>query len=142
MKLSGHSIADLVNRIRQADGRINCTGLSGAEQGYLLHRLHTVLNCALFVVCAKAKEAELLAADIRFFSGKTDVPVIIFPPYEILPFQPVAYHPQTACRRIETLYRMLTDPQPPIVITTVSALLQRVIPREVLSQYAEYLLKS
>jgi len=140
MKLMGHSIADLVNMIRNAEGRVNCTGLSGAEQAYLLYRLYAALNCPLFVVCVKAKEAELLSADIRFFSGNTDVPVITFPPYDILPFQPVAYHPQTACKRIETLYRMLTDAQPPIVITTVSALLQRVIPREVLSQYAEYVL--
>jgi transcription-repair coupling factor (superfamily II helicase) len=139
VKLLGHSIADLVNMIRQAERRVNCTGLSGAEQGYLLCRLYGVLNRPLFVVCAKAKEAELLAADIRFFSGKTDVPVITFPSYDILPFQPVAYHPQTACQRIETLYRMLTDTEPPLVITTVSALLQRVIPRQVLSQYAEYI---
>jgi transcription-repair coupling factor (superfamily II helicase) len=140
MKLLGHSISDLVNMIRNAEGRVNCTGLSGAEQAYLLCRLYAKLNRPLFVVCAKAKEAELLSADIRFFSGKTDIPVITFPPYDILPFQPVAYHPQTACKRIETLYRMLTDAQPPIFITTVSACLQRVIPIEVLSQYAEYVL--
>ncbi|MBW1770823.1 MAG: hypothetical protein JRJ17_06610, partial [Deltaproteobacteria bacterium] len=141
MKLLGHSISDLVNMIRQAEGRVNCTGLSGAEQGYLLCRLYSALNRPLFVVCAEAKAAELLAADTRFFSGKRDIPVITFPSYDILPFQPVAYHPQTACKRIETLYRMVTDSQPPIVITTISALLQRVIPREVLSQYAEYVLE-
>ncbi len=139
MKLLGHSIADLVNMIRQAEGRVNCAGLSGAEQGYLLCRLYGALNRPLFVVCAKAKEVELLAADIRFFSGKRDVPVIIFPSYDILPFQPVASRPQTACQRIETLYRMLTDAEPPMIITTATALLQRVIPREVLSQYAEYI---
>lgn len=140
MKLLGHSIADLVNMIRHAEGRVNCTGMSGAEQAYLLYRLNAALNRPLFVVCAKAKEAELLSADIRFFSGNKDVPVIAFPPYDILPFQPVSYHSQTACKRIETLYRMLTDARPPIVITTVSALLQRVIPCEVLYQYAEYVL--
>ena len=103
MKLLGHSIADLVDMIRHAEGRVNCTGLSGAEQAYLLYRLYAAINRPLFVVCAKAKEAELLSADIHFFFGKTDVPVITFPPYDILPFQPVAYHSQTACQRIETL---------------------------------------
>jgi len=103
MKLLGHSIADLVNMIRHAEGRVNCTGLSGVEQAYLLYRLYAELNRPLFVICAKTKEAELLAADIRFFSGNTDVSVITFPSYDILPFQPVAYHPQTACKRIETL---------------------------------------
>ncbi|MES0349905.1 MAG: hypothetical protein ABUK19_04220 [Desulfobacteria bacterium] len=95
MKVLGHSIADLVNMIPQAEGRVNCTGLSGAEQGYLLCRLYSALNRPLFVVCAEAKAAELLAADIRFFSGKRDLPVITFPSYDILPFQPVSYHPQT-----------------------------------------------
>jgi len=140
VKLLGHSISDLVGMIRQAEGRVNCTGLSGSEKGYLLYRLYAELNCPLFLVCAKARDAELLAADIRFFFGDADVPVSIFPAYDILPFQPVAYHPQTACKRIETLYCMLTNAQPPIVITTVSALLQRVIPKEVLSEYAEYVL--
>ena len=140
MKLLGHSIADLVNMIRDAEGRVNCTGLSGAEQGHLLCRLYAALNRPLFVLCTKAKDAEILSADIHFFSGKTEIPVITFPPYDILPFQPVAYRSQTACKRLETLYRMLTDVRPPIVITTVSALLQRVIPRKVLSRYAEYVL--
>ena len=103
MKLLGHSIADLVNMIRHADGRVNCTGLSGSEQAYLLHRLYAELNRPLFVVCATAKEAEVIASDIRFFSQDSLIPVITFPSYDILPFKPVAYHPQTACKRIETL---------------------------------------
>jgi len=138
MKLLGHSIQDLVDMIRQAQGRINCTGLSGAEQGYLLCRLYAKLDRPLFVVCKGAKEAEALSADIRFFSGSADIPTVVFPSYDIFPFQPVAYHPRTSCQRIEGLYRMLTETQPSIVITTASALLQRVIPRQALSQHAEY----
>ncbi len=138
MKLLGHSVEDLIEMIRQAKGRINCTGLSGAEQGYLLCHLYTKLDRPLFVVCKGAKEAETLSADIRFFSGSAGIPTIIFPSYDIFPFQPVAYHPKTSCQRIEGLYRMLTEAQPSIVITTVSALLQRVIPRQALSQHAEY----
>jgi transcription-repair coupling factor (superfamily II helicase) len=138
MKLLGHSIDDLIEMIRQARGRINCTGLSGAEQGYLLYRLYAKLGRSLFVVCRGAKEAEALSADIRFFSGNAGIPAVVFPSYDILPFQRVAYHPQTSCQRIEGLYRMLTETQPLIVITTVSALLQRVIPKYALSKHAEY----
>ncbi|MBW1896628.1 MAG: transcription-repair coupling factor, partial [Deltaproteobacteria bacterium] len=59
-------------------------------------------------------------------------------PYDILPFKPLGYRPQTACHRIESLYRMLTEATPPIVITTVPALVQKVIPKQVLSRFAEY----
>ena len=133
MKLLGHSIDDLLEMIRQAGGRINCTGVSGAEQGYLLCRLYHQLGRPLFVVCKGAKQAEALHADIRFFSGSRNIPTVMLPSYDILPFRPVAYHLQTSCRRIEALYRMLTENQPPIVITTVSGLMQRVIPRRLLS---------
>jgi len=139
MKLLGHSIADLLKTIPRVEGRINCTGLSGAERSYVLSRIYPGLKRPLFVVCATTKEAEVIASDIRFFSRDSRIPIITFPPYDILPFKPLAYHPQTACKRIETLYRMLTDSEPSIVITTVSALLQKVIPRQTLSGFAEYI---
>jgi transcription-repair coupling factor (superfamily II helicase) len=139
MKLLGHSIADLLKAIPRAQGRINCTGLSGAERAYALSRIYLGLRRPLFVVCATAKEAEAIASDVRFFAKDSRIPVITFPPYDILPFKPLAYHPQTACKRIETLYRMLTDSEPAIVTTTVSALLQKVIPRQALSGFAEYI---
>jgi hypothetical protein len=47
------------------------------------------------VVSATAKEAEVIALDIHFFSQDSLIPLITFPSYDILPFKPVAYHPQT-----------------------------------------------
>jgi transcription-repair coupling factor (superfamily II helicase) len=139
MKLLGHAIGDVIEAIHSVPGRITCTGLSGAEEAYVLVRLYRVLNRPLFVICPSAKQAELLAGDIRFFSGHTDLPVLSFPPYDIIPFKPLAYHSQTACHRIETLYRMFTETTAPIIITTASALVQKVIPKKTLSGFAEYL---
>ncbi len=140
MKLLGHSIADLFDLIKREKGRVNCTGLSGAEQAYLLCRLHSRLKRPLFVVCAQARDAELLAADLGFFSAKADTPIITFPSYDIAPFKPLPHHPETSCRRVEALYRMMTNAEPAIIITTISALLQKVMPRTGLSRFAEYLL--
>jgi len=140
MKLLGHSIGDLLTMLRDATGRVDCTGLSGAEQGYLVHRLYGELKRPLFLMCATAKEAERLAQDIRFFSAETDPPIITFPPYDILPFKSLSYHPATACQRIEALYQMMTASEPSIIITTVSAALQKVMPKETLARFADYLL--
>ena len=104
MKLLGHSIGDLLTMLRDATGRVDCTGLSGAEQAYLVYRLYGELKRPLFVLCASAKKAERLAQDIGFFSAETDPPIITFPSYDILPFKPLSYHPETACQRIEALY--------------------------------------
>lgn len=140
MKLLGHSIGDLLTMLRDATGRVDCTGLSGAEQAYLVYRLYGDLKRPLFVLCASAKEAEGLAQDIGFFSAQTDPPIITFPSYDILPFKPLSYHPETACQRIEALYQMMTASMPLIIITTVSALLQKVMPKEALARFAEYFL--
>ena len=140
MKFSGHSIADLFKIIQHEQGLVDCTGLSGAEQAYLVYRLYAALKRPLFVVCPKAKEAELLAADLRFFSAEADIPIITFPSYDVLPFKPLSYHPDTSCQRLEALYTMMTAVDPPIIITTVPAMLQKVMPKTALSQFADYLL--
>jgi transcription-repair coupling factor (superfamily II helicase) len=140
MRLPGHSIADLVETIRNARGRVNCTGLAGAAQAYVLYQLHRKLQLPLFVLCPTAKEAERLEDDILFFAGKAKIKTVNFPAYDILPFKPLAYHPETSCRRIGALYEMMTASEPPVIITTVSALLPRVIPKQALSQCTEFLL--
>ena len=68
------------------------------------------------------------------------MPVIYFPPYNILPFKLLAYHNETAAKRIRTLYQLLTSETPPIVVTTVGALLQKLIPKSALTGYAELLM--
>ncbi len=140
MKFLGHCVDDLFGIIRHAQGRVNCTGLSGAEQAYLLYRLHAKLRRPLFVLCPEAKQAELLAADLRFFSAMADIPIIAFPSYDVAPFKPLPYHLETSCQRIEALYRMMTSVEPPVVITTVAAMLQKVMPKTALSRFAEYVL--
>ena len=140
MKMSGHSIGDLLTILRDATGRVDCTGLSGAAQASLMYRLYGEFKGPLFVLCASAREAERLAQDLGFFCAEAGPPIITFPSYDILPFKPLSYHPETACQRIEALYRMITDSTPPIIITTVSALLQKVMPKEALARFAEYFL--
>lgn len=139
MKSIGNSISNLLETLKNAQGRVNCAGISGAERAYALSRVCLGLKRPLLVVCPTAKEAETIASDLSFFAPDQGAALISFPPYDVLPFKAVSYHPQTACRRIGALYLMLTDPGPFVVVTTVSALLQKVIPREVLSAHAEYI---
>ncbi len=140
MKLSGHSIPDLAQMLRDTQGGINCSGLLGAERAYFLYRLYGELDRPLVVVCSKAKDMEDLSEDIRFFCGKDQPPIITFSSHDIIPFKPLSYDSETSCRRIEALYRIMTVTRAPIVITTGSALLQKLIPKERLSRFSEYVL--
>ncbi|MBW2107956.1 MAG: transcription-repair coupling factor [Deltaproteobacteria bacterium] len=92
----------------------------------------------LVAVCATDREATALAQDLRFFWNGGAAPVIYFPSYRVSPYKPLSYSPETSCRRIEALYRMLTASNPVVVVTTVSGLLQKVIPRQALSRCCDY----
>ena len=75
-----------------------------------------------------ARAAEVLA----FFAP--DVEVLLFPAWDCLPYDRVSPHADIVGRRVDTLTRLLDDtPARPrrVVLTTVSALLQRVPPRAV-----------
>jgi transcription-repair coupling factor (superfamily II helicase) len=83
------------------------------------------------------EEGQRLADDLRFFSLRQDLPVLFFPAYHLLPFKFLSYHNETASERIRVLYRLLTEETPFVVVAPVQALLQKLLPRQQLSQYAE-----
>ncbi len=59
-----------------------------------------------------------------------------FPPYHLTPFKSLAYHNETAATRIHTLYRMMTG-EAPLVVTSIEACLQRLVPKARIAAYAE-----
>ena len=94
----------------------------------------------MIVIAADARQAETLGRDLRFFLKDTSIPILNFPPYNILPYKILAYHNETAARRMKVLHTLLDAPRAPIVVTTIGALLKRVIPKSEVRDYAELLL--
>ncbi len=133
-KISSRDFIDVIsNRTRG----VECTGLSGSAGAYLAAKTYKALSAPMVVVQASAKEAETFVSDLTFFSGPSDIPVIYFPPYNILPSKILTYHTKTAARRIKSLYEMATRGGPFVVVTTVDAMLQKLIPRRELCDNAE-----
>ena len=91
----------------------------------------------MLVITASPEEGQRLADDLRFFSQSQKLAVEIFPSYHLLPFKFLSYHNQTASERIRVLYRLMSEAEPLVVVTTAPALLQRLVPRQELSRYAE-----
>ncbi|MGD8303243.1 MAG: transcription-repair coupling factor [Desulfobacterales bacterium] len=79
-------------------------------------------------------------ADLRYFKRTDDGPLFLFPSYNILPFKLMAYHNETAARRIRTLYHMLESPTAPIIVAPAETLLQKVVPKQEIINYAELLM--
>ena len=119
------------------DCDVVCTGLSGSEKAYLVNRLYMKHKAPVVVVTPSTREAETYLEDLDFFMERPSFPLIYYPPYNITPFKYLSYHNETAAKRIRTLYQFIVDDVPPVVVTTLSALMQRILPKQELCDYAE-----
>ena len=118
---------------------LDCHGLKGASAAFFLWRCRKRCPRPMLLVTADARQAEALWLDLLFFRDEVSVPVLYFPPYNIQPYKVVAYHNETAARRMRVLYALLEEKHAPLVVTTVGALLKRLIPRSEIIDFAEFL---
>ena len=130
----------MIDTIPDRDYCVDCIGLSGSEQAYFVSRLYMEHRATVVVIVPSTKDAERYLEDLRFFSGKLIPHIVYFPPYHILPFKYLSYHNETAAKRIRSLYRLVVGEIPQIVVTTIVALLQKIIPKQGICDYAELIM--
>jgi len=113
--------------------------LTGPAQAYVLQQLYLQNARTMLVVTPSGKAAEAFVDDFGFFSRQQGIPTCLFPSYNILPFKLLAYHSETAARRIRTLYQLIAADTPSVVVAPVEAVLQKLIPKQEMVAYAELL---
>jgi len=116
------------------------TGLSGTAVSYALSQLAKCTSAPLVVVTRDRKDAEQLLEGLDLFLGASNRPRLFFPPYHITAYKRLAFHNETAARRIKTLYQMIEGQHPPLTVTTMAGLLQLLLPKDVLVDFCELLL--
>ncbi len=113
---------------------LSLTGLAGASHALILARLEIESSNPLLIITATPSEAEKMLKDLRFFLRGSSLPeesLCLFPQWEVLPYDDKAPHPEIVRERMDTLSRLLHR-QALIVVTTIRALLQRILPRKAL----------
>jgi transcription-repair coupling factor (superfamily II helicase) len=129
----------LVANIGRRNKPVEIIGLSDAAGAYAAARTYRAHRLPMLVVLDSLKRAERFCQELTVFIKDLAVPVLLFPPYPILPFKLMAYHNETAGRRIHTLYQVMESTSAPVVVTTASALMQRLMPKTELMAFAELL---
>jgi transcription-repair coupling factor (superfamily II helicase) len=132
-----NSLNTLIDQIPIQRRSVEFAGLKGSDKALLISRIYQQLRFPILVVVPSIKEAQSFLEDLRFFNPGAEAALFLFPPYNILPFKFLSYHSETAAQRICTLYQILESKTPPIVVTSVDALLQKVIPKQEIIDYAE-----
>ena len=108
---------------------IAASGLAGAQKVHLACALAQQTGRPLLYLCDSERAAAAVMEDVSaLLSGG----VSLFPAREITFYQEVAASREVACRRIETMQKLITG-QTRAVVCSADALLHRVMPRSVFS---------
>ncbi len=134
-----HILESIGASLRQPGGRACLVGLHGSTAGFALTLLAEEragdaagLNRRSWLLVTTTDEAaERLYNDLRFYRslfGLTPDPLVLFPEWETLPYESAAPHIDLIARRMRALHR-LTQGARTVLVTSVPALIQRLVPR-------------
>ncbi len=135
-------IKNIFDIIKTRKTPVDLTGINGSERAYLTARIFSALNCPVIAVLPTKKDALRFMDDLAFFLPEQSSSVFYFPGYNILPFSSLAYHGKTSAKRISTLYRMICQREKYILVTHIDTLLQKMIPKQKLSGFAEIVINN
>ncbi|MBN2516753.1 MAG: DEAD/DEAH box helicase, partial [Deltaproteobacteria bacterium] len=110
------------------------TGLHGSAQSFILSFLAKHIKKSIIVISPGMEKARDTFQDFSFFLGEENV--VFFPPWDVVPTDILSSQRDITLKRIETLFRLFMK-QPAVVVASVKAISQKVIPVRVLGEYVE-----
>jgi transcription-repair coupling factor (superfamily II helicase) len=103
-------------------------GFAGRVVADLARATQAAGRSRLLVVCRDVERMTALERTLGFFAP--DLQVLAFPAWDCLPYDRVSPNPAVSARRMATLARLARDNAGAVVLSTINALVQRVVPRE------------
>jgi transcription-repair coupling factor (superfamily II helicase) len=116
---------------------VHVTGLRTSAAAYLAANTVEKLHRPLLCIVPSEGLLSGLELDISLF---TDVPVIVYPGYEIPPYTPLSPDSSTTASRLSALYRVLNAHTPFILIASCEALFRKIPPLKILNDHTELLI--
>jgi transcription-repair coupling factor (superfamily II helicase) len=135
--ISTSKIKEIIPLLSQPGFHIELTGLCGSAPAFLLSRLIRETRLPFLIITPDPEKGEELWRELAFYSGdETDI--LHFPPWDTAPLEQVSPHPDITGCRLNTLFRLM-EGKARGVVTPVSALFQKVLPKKVLGNVSQYL---
>lgn len=119
-------------RTTTSGGRSRVAGLRGAARAFFLAQCLQRIPAPTVCLLASPQEAETFAEDLRFFLGneKSLVQYLsLYPSWDVPAFEGISPSSEVIAAQVEGLYTFLSTATP-IVVLSVDALAQRVMPQE------------
>ncbi len=125
---SNLSFSECLGRVLTLGREEVCTvsGLYGSSRAYFVARHFREKGDTSVVLLSTDEEAERFFRDLSFFLGTDGV--MLFPSNGLLPFERQNPDPEVEAQRLSALYGLLTSKGPWVVVTSLRAVRERLIP--------------
>ena len=131
--LSSPLLTTLFDRIKRGEEKLTVSGLQGSAKSFLLSLISKQINRTLIVIAPTEREARAFHQDMSFFLGDEDK-VFLYPPWDFSSTDMLAFQQDVELSRMEILCNLIMGKQA-VVVVPLKAVMQKVIPREVLKAY-------
>ncbi len=120
---------------------LTITGVTNPVPAYITANLMENSLVPVVLIFPDNKRVLSFLDDFNFFYPEFEERIIYLPPYNILPFNALSFHTQTAAARTRALYRLLTNNENNyLFVTCMETFLQKVIPKQNLSNSCELII--
>jgi len=130
------ALRELLERLGRGEERIAVGGLEGAARAFVIALLFRHLHRPLIVIAPTEKDAEACVRDLSLFLEGDQA--FLLPPWDLLTTDMFAFQRETELARLEVFHRLAYG-GPAVVVIPIRALMQKVIPREILEGYVEWI---
>jgi transcription-repair coupling factor (superfamily II helicase) len=118
----------IVNALRERK-RLRVVGIQGSGGAYVLSRLRGEVPGPWTVIVRDAERAEAVAQDLRFYLPQ-GTEVLIFPSWELLPFDEASPYLGLQWQRMGLLRRLALGDPPQALVVPAEAWMTRLVPRQ------------
>ena len=137
--------ADLNSWISRGEKEISITGIDNAARSYFVAGLVLEQEKPFLIILPRAQDAVRVMRELEFFLPKgfvsgdqSEKRLFDFPAYDISPLTGLSPHRSIVNRRLQALYA-LTSCKNPVLVTSLEALLLKIVPKNALLRALEYL---
>ncbi|HEU0264919.1 MAG TPA: CarD family transcriptional regulator, partial [Geobacterales bacterium] len=129
------AINQIAHRLATDQQPLMVAGLNGSAPAFLLASMLASQSPPLLIITGDAEAAEELWREISFYRGG-DPGLLLFPAWDVTPFEHASPHADIVGQRLSTLHRLqLKDFS--AVIAPLAALTQRLLPLELIANAIE-----
>ncbi len=129
---------NILNDICNQNSSVIITPADGSHKAYLTSRLYKTKKTTIVAVLKDTRKALSFVEELKFFLPEDKNRIVFFPGYPILPLKSLSYHKQISIKRLTALSRITgSQAESLIIVATVDTILQKLIPKDSLNNYAE-----